>query len=217
MFEFKKTYFYFAIIAILLLTNVGTFVYFMTIPKEKEIVQEACEALESSDEKIKTDKLVVDIKGCVKKPGVYELEEGAIVNDLIKKAGGLTKNGSTENINLSKKLANEMVIVISSKTELKQIEKKLETAAPIEPNITADLNRDNVVNKTEETSSTTQKISLNQATKEELMTLSGIGESKAMAILTYRSEHAFTSIEELKNVNGIGDAIYEKIKDFITI
>lgn len=219
MFEFKKTYFYFAIIAILFLTNVGTFVYFVTIPKEKEIVQEECEPLETAEEG--KSKLAVDIKGYVKKPGVYVLEEGAIVNDLIKEAGGLTKSGTTANINLSKRLENEMVIVVSSKTELKKTEQKIETSAPVEPNITTNSNESNSSNqidaKPEETLVGSQKVSLNQATKEKLMTLSGIGESKAMAILAYRSEHAFTSIEELKNVSGIGDAIYEKIKDFITI
>ena len=60
-------------------------------------------------------------------------------------------------------------------------------------------------------------ININSATKEELMTLSGIGESKARAIIDYRTQNKFIKIEDIKNVSGIGDSAFEKIKDYIAV
>ena len=165
-------------------------------------------------------KLYFDIKGSVKKPGVYEFTQGDRIIDAINKAGGLTKNATTNNLNLSKKLTNEMVIYVFNKNELtttkafEQVnnvaECKCET---IEVNNCVDKNTTN-----ESTNSETTKININTDSKEKLMTISGIGSSKADAIIEYRTKNGnFKTTEDIINVSGISKTIYDKIKDTITV
>lgn len=159
----------------------------------------------------------VDIKGAVNKPGVYEVNANSIVNDVIILAGGLAKNATTSNINLSQRVADEMVIYIFTKSELTTtvINKITEvkcTTQVIEVN--------NCITKPTEITTTTKakyKININNATKEELLTISGIGESKADAIIEYRKETPFNKIEDIMNITGIGESVFAKIKDYITI
>lgn len=168
-----------------------------------EIVQEEqkCECEEVSEE------VLVDIKGAVKKPGVYKLNKNSIVNDVIVLAGGLKSGASTDDINLSKAIYNEMVIYISTKSELKE---KQNNTSNI-PSSTNETKVDNIcVNP--------NKVNINSATVDELTTLNGIGEAKAIKIIDYRNTNGlFKSIEDIKNVSGIGEAFYEKIKDSITV
>ena len=165
-------------------------------------------------------KLYFDIKGSVKKPGVYEFTQGDRIIDAINKAGGLTKNDTTNNLNLSKKLTNEMVIYVFNKNELtttkafEQVnnvaECKCET---IEVNNCVDKNTTN-----ESTDNETTKININTDSKEKLMTISGIGSSKADAIIEYRTKNGnFKTTEDIINVSGISKTIYDKIKDTITV
>ena len=172
---------------------------------------------------IKVEKnIFVDVKGAVKKPGVYEVKENAIVNDCIKLAGGITSSGTLSNINLSKKVTDEMVIYVFKKSEITTSAKNEIpcTTEVIEINncpIITDNQTSNNDNKETTTDTVDKKININTATKEELTTLTGIGESKANSIIEYRKTNQFKSIEELKNVSGIGDALYESIKDSITV
>lgn len=169
-------------------------------------------------------KYQVDIKGEVISPGIYTLPESARVMDVIEAAGGLTENANTTVINLSKKIADEMVIIIYSNQEVAdfKITKQLE-AQVVEKCIQKDqeaLKNDACISKEvlEQSSEEEAKVSLNQATLEQLMTLPGIGESKALAIINYREEHGgFTEIEEIMQVSGIGESVFEKIKDSITL
>lgn len=165
-------------------------------------------------------KLYFDIKGSVKKPGVYEFTQGDRIIDAINKAGGLTKNATTNNLNLSKKLTNEMVIYVFNKNELtttkafEQVnnvaECKCET---IEVNNCVDKNTTNESTNNEKT-----KININTDSKEKLMTISGIGSSKADAIIEYRTKNGnFKTTEDIINVSGISKTIYDKIKDTITV
>ena len=165
-------------------------------------------------------KLYFDIKGSVKKPGVYEFNQGDRIIDAINKAGGLTKNATTNNLNLSKKLTNEMVIYVFNKNELtttKAFEQvnnvadcKCET---IEVNNCVDKNTTNESTNNEKT-----KININTDSKEKLMTISGIGSSKADAIIEYRTKNGnFKTTEDIINVSGISKTIYDKIKDTITV
>jgi len=180
----------------------------------------------------------IDIKGAIKNPGVYNLKNGSLVSDAIELAGGLNSNATTKNINLSKKLTDEMVIYIYTKSELK----KLTTTSSSNTSTNSISETSDVYNYTEsalvdsssnntnssssnsntetKSSSTTtnNKISINTASKEELMTLSGIGEAKALAIISYRETNGyFKSIEDIMNVSGIGESLYNKIKDSITV
>ena len=157
----------------------------------------------------KTEMIFVDIKGSVNKPGVYKFDINDRVIDAINKAGGLTKNANTNNINLSQKLTIEMVVYVYSDNEKKKGNNKLTCNTLCENNI---IEVNNCVENTNK-----DLININTATLEELLTLPGIGESKAKNIIEYREENKFKNIEELKNVNGIGESLFEQIKNKITI
>lgn len=183
---------------------------------------------EKNEKIIETKYIYVDIKGQVKNPGVYSLIEGTNINDLIILAGGLKSNGTTENINLAKKLEDEMIIIIKSKTALSNYLKSNDKVESICSTNSYDCseclkNNSNSIIVNEQAiididNKTSNKVSLNKASKEELMGLSGIGESKANAIIEYRNINGeFKNIEDLLNVSGIGESIFEKIKDNITI
>ena len=110
-----------------------------------------------------------------------------------------------------------MVIIIPSKEEKNEEVKEYEEIVN-DALIGEEQNKEEVDVKDEvKEENISKKISLNTATKDELMTLSGIGESKALAIIEYRSNKLFESIEEITNVSGIGKSLYEKIKDNITL
>ena len=161
----------------------------------------------------------VEIKGLVVNPGVYEITDELIVDDVIKMAGGLAKDANTSQINLSKKVYDEMVIIIPSNAEIEELTKGSIIKYVENECVCPKLINDSCVtlNPDDDIIIESKKISLNNASKEELMTLSGIGESKALAIIEYRKTHRFTTIEEIMNVKGIGNSIYEKIKDNISI
>jgi competence protein ComEA len=153
----------------------------------------------------------VDVKGAVKQPGVYEFLEGDKVIDAIKQAGGLTSNAYTSNINLSKKLSNEMVVYVFKKSEI-----TTPTTTANNPCNCETIQVDNCINKEENTSSS--KVNINTADVNILSTLSGIGEAKAKAIIDYRTQNGlFKTIEDIKNVSGLGDSLFAKIKDSITV
>jgi len=171
----------------------------------------------------------IDIKGEVNKPGVYELDEGKRVFDAIEKAGGLTENADTTLLNLSKNLTDEMVIIIYNKNEIEKLRNELSTTQTvikyIEKECTCpDTINDACIAKAEKkenkktTATPNNKVSINTGTLEELMTIPGIGESKAQAIIEYRTQNgSFETIEDIKNISGIGDATYDRLKEYITV
>lgn len=160
----------------------------------------------------------VDLKGAVANPGVYEMRTTARVNDVIYQAGGVTENADLSRINLSKRVTDEMVIIVYTKEEiaaLKNEQTKVEYVY-IEPDCSCpDSVNDACIEPKKEELQT--KISLNKATKEQLEALPGIGASKADAIIAYREKKLFETIDELKEIKGIGDAVFEKLKDYITL
>lgn len=206
---------------IVLATTISSIIYFYEPKKEKKIEKVAVEKIKKETKKEDTEKLyMVDIKGEVISPGIYELPSTSRVIDVINKAGGLTDIADTSVINLSKKIEDEMVIIIYSEYEVnnwlktKQEEEYLQEKCQNseESKIENDACiSDNAIENNE------TLININTATKEELMTLSGIGETKALAIISYREKTPFTSIEDIKNVSGIGDSTYNEIKDYITV
>ncbi len=174
-----------------------------------------------SDEDEEARGFKVEIKGEVINPGVYEVTHDNIIMDLIDLAGGLTENAYIDNINLSKKLDEEMVIIVYNKNKIdnknnsfqnkkvyidESVQKKESVITP------------NNTQNSESSSVDNELININTASKEELMKLSGIGESKALKIIEYRSANGnFKAIEDIMKVNGIGKSTYEKFKDKITI
>ncbi len=159
-------------------------------------------------------KVIVEIKGEVVNPGVYEVNSSKRVNDVIKLAGGLTPNASTEINNLSKRVTDEMVIIIYSIDEITNfiVVKEKEQILIDECN----KSNNSCISNNEVGEKSTTLISINEASKEELMKLPGIGESKALAIINYREEKKFETTDEIKKVPGIGESIYDQIKDLIT-
>ena len=167
----------------------------------------------------------VDIKGAVNNPGVYQACDNNIVNDVVVMADGLKSNASTKYLNLSKKLEAEMIIYIYTKTEVTKLEKSQviddECECSVKNIDSCVKNGSSIIitdkeNKNEEILDV--KISINEARKEKLMELNGIGEAKATAIIEYRTTHGkFEKIEDIKNVNGISESLYEKIKNNIKL
>lgn len=158
----------------------------------------------------------VDIKGAIKKPGVYKVAKTAIVNDVIKLAGGLKSNAYTLNINLSQQVKDSMVIYIYTKNEIRKTTNAIITDTTCKTEI-VEVNNCIETTTTKVVDNNISKINLNTATKEELMTLTGVGESKAVAIIEYRNTKKFDAIEDIMNVSGIGESAFAKIKDHITV
>ena len=150
-------------------------------------------------EEIEDITLVVDIKGEVNNPGTYKLNKDERVIDVVNLAGGFTNNADSSSINLSEKVSDEMLIIIPSIEEDQEV--VIEEKKPKEVNEVKD-----------------GKVSINNGSIDELMTIKGIGLTKAKSIIEYRNKVGkFKSIDEIMYVSGIGKATFEKIKDFIKV
>lgn len=158
----------------------------------------------SSDED-ENEKIIVHVSGEVKNPGIYEFEDGDRVNDAIEKAGGLTENAYKDGINLALKLRDEMKVTIYTLEEYKKL--------GLDENSSDNFQ----ISGLYDTKDKNGKVSLNRASKEELMTLPGVGPKTADKIIEYREKNKFESIEDIKNINGIGDKTFERLKDLIQI
>ena len=141
------------------------------------------------------EKIFVDVKGSVKHPGVFETTKDKRVKDLIEEAGGLLDDADTSTLNLSQKVKDQMVIYV-----LKHDEKPKQ------------------ISDSGSSSSNTDVININTANKEQLMKISGVGKTKAEAIILYREKNGdFKKKEDIIKVRGIGKATFEKIKDKIEV
>lgn len=197
----------FVILLVILLAISLMFKVFYT-PTNKEIAladevfDTSLEVQESSAEVESTGKLYVDIKGAVKVPGMYEVTSDMRVLNVIDLAGGLTSEADDKQINFAQKVEDQMIVYIPKEGE--ELSESLATLP----------SQGNQSNQGQEE----DKVNLNQATKEELMTLNGVGEKKAEKIIDYREENgSFQKIEDLKNVNGFGEKSFESLKTSITI
>ena len=216
-------------LGLVLLLVIGSFFIYKNYTaenkEEKNIVLNTKKDIKKDEEEEEEVYYQVDIKGEVINPGIYTVKEGSRVIDVIRLAGDLTEVADTSVLNLSKKVKDEMVIIVYSYDEVENFtatkEKEgIEQEACLSQN--GIQNDACIKDSTDDTSSSSVvisgKISLNTATLDELMTLPGIGEAKAQSIIEYREEvGAFQNIEELKEVSGIGDAIFDQIKENITI
>lgn len=175
---------------------------------------------EEKEEKVTYSKIKVDIKGSVKHEGVYELDSNKRVVDAIELAGGATSKADLSVTNLSKKLKDEMVIIIYTKEEVKNFVKvkEEESLKNVQCISKTPVNNSCIEEEVDTGDDKKSKISINTATLEELLALSGIGEAKAKSIIEYREKNgAFTSLEDLTKVDGIGQALFDKIKENITL
>jgi|LSQX01.1.fsa_nt_gb competence protein ComEA len=138
----------------------------------------------------------VDISGGVKSPGIYEVDSETRLFDVIKLAGGIADDADIDQINQAEFIKDGQKIIIPTKNENEAEGSSLDEGSSS--------NSDGTVN-------------INSASKDELKTIAGVGDVIAERIIDYRKGSRFNSIEDIKNVKGIGDATYEKMKDSITI
>ena len=165
--------------------------------KSKDVL-ESVEGVKSNTINLNKNKIVAEIKGEVVKPDVYTLNEGSIIRDLIEAAGGLTPEADISNINRAKELSNHELIIIK--------------------NINDEVSQEEVENEIQSIEADDGKININTADINKLKEIPGIGDVKANSIIIYRESNGnFKSIEDLKNVDGIGEKTFEKIKNNIKI
>lgn len=142
--------------------------------------------------------IYIHITGAVRKPGVYIFDRKPRVVEVVEQAGGFLKNADTSLINQAEMVEDGSRIVIERKKKQKRVSGQVKDSG--------------------QSQGDTSGIDINTATREELMTLEGIGESKAMAIMNYREEHGkFQKIEDIMNITGIKSGVFEKIKNRIKV
>lgn len=229
-FYLEKYKIYISITITIICILILSILFFVLLRKEETIIEKEIVIEEKKEAKVEVNTIKVDVKGYVEQEGVYEFDSNSRVIDAINKAGGLKENANTDYINLSKKLVDEMIIVIYSNEEVSKFKEEEKEIIYIEykcecpDNINdsciteSDTVNTNGVEENEEEEEKDELISINIADKEDLMTLPGIGESKADNIIKYREENGnFENLEDIMNVSGIGEAAYSKIKDHIKL
>ncbi|HLS07623.1 helix-hairpin-helix domain-containing protein [Lentibacillus sp.] len=150
------------------------------------------ESATSSEAEQPDANVMVDVKGEIREPGVYEIEAESRVNDVIRMAGGFTEDADQTTVNLAQKVQDEMVIMIPKSGEQGQ-------AAASED-------------------SSNEKVRINYADKKEIERLNGIGPSKSEAIIQYRDENGFfETADDLLDVSGIGEKTLESIREDIQV
>ena len=157
-------------------------------------------AIQTSQQEViqKNTNIIVHITGCVENEGIVELEEGSRIADAIEASGGLTLDANLENVNLAYQLQDGQKIKIPSNIEDEE-----------------DTVQEEIIISDEQNE---EEININIATQTELETIPGIGPSTALKIIEYRTKNGkFKTIEDIKNVSGIGEAKFETIKDYICV
>ncbi|PJZ02138.1 MULTISPECIES: helix-hairpin-helix domain-containing protein [Bacillus] len=195
--------------AIILAASAAAFIaviFFLTSRENKEPVKQAVstetENPEVKQEAVKDDSddtVVIDIKGAVQHPGVYEMQTGDRVSQAIEKAGGASEQADEMQVNLAELLQDGTVVYIPKKGE-------------------EELRRQGVGDDVRSGGGKEALVNINTATLEELQGIPGVGPSKAEAIIAYREENGrFQTIEEITQVSGIGEKSFDKIKSSITV
>ncbi|EGO9444553.1 competence protein ComEA [Enterococcus faecalis] len=170
-----------------------------TMWEETSLTTTAEAATDATKERAETI-IYVDIKGAVKVPGIYQLKNQQRIWDALALAGGVSEEADTAQVNYAQKVKDQMIIYVPKKGE--SVAQSLETLQESAP---AQQNQE-------------EKINVNTATEAELQTISGIGAKKAQEIIRFRDEQGpFKTVEELKNVPGIGEKTVERLKDMLTV
>ena len=157
--------------------------------------------------------MAIHVTGEVKNPGVVKVKQGSRIEDIIEAAGGLTENADITNVNLAFEVEDGMKIRIPSNDEYNENEGNI-----IEHYITQDSGKGVIVSEDKSSENLSLVININTANETELEQLPGIGASIAGRIIDYRNKNGkFKAIEDIKNVTGIGETKFEKIKDLIKV
>ena len=206
MIDFFKQRKILIIICILVIILIGWKIY----DSSKFETDEESQIIDSNVQESKTDDeeelVIVHVTGEVKKTGVVRVKEGSRVEDIVKAAGGLTENADISNINLAYVVEDGTKIRIPSTDDEKQ-----------EEYITQSIG-EGIIMQEESNNSRSSIVNINTANETELEELPGIGASIAGRIIEYRNKNGkFKNIEDIKNVTGIGDSKFEKIKNLIRV
>lgn len=184
----KKTVFKIIILAIILISSL---IIKCTAKPNTKVIADDNKNKDVKTEKLE-DNIIIDISGEIKNPGIYKMKGRVRLYEIIDKAGGLKEEANINSINQARYVKDGEKIIIPSSRNSQGMDKESIS------------NENNLVN-------------INTASKEELLKLPGIGEVTAEKIINYRDNNNFTKIEDLKNVNGIGMATYNKLKDLICV
>ena len=202
------------VIAIAVLIGIISFIYNKNQTKDDTILENDILITNTStnnnlvENESAKDLVVVHITGSVKNPGIVKLSESSRIEDAIQAAGGLTENADISKVNLAYVLDDGIKIKIPSITDDDIGDEE----------IINEESGENIIENDTTSSKNNKSININKATETELETLPGIGASLASRIVEYRKQNGnFSSIEDIKNVSGIGDSKYLNIKDFITV
>lgn len=185
-----------------------------TISNEKQVTESV--DVTSSETKEISKKIYVDVKGAVHHPGMYAMESNDRLYDCIQKAGGLKKEADDKRIDYAQKVSDQMTIYVPTHQEKKisvtRMPKTLDDRRNATPHSMESYT------PPEGKGVDGHKINLNQADISQLQTISGIGEKRAQDIIEYRHQKGgFKSIDELKEISGIGDKTFEKLKDAVCL
>ncbi|WP_338451551.1 helix-hairpin-helix domain-containing protein [Niallia oryzisoli] len=169
--------------------------------KNDDLSEEKGNDSEKGETKVEQEKILIDVKGAVTSPGVYEAYSGDRVQDVINQAGGLMETADQKNVNFAMRVVDEMVLYIPMIGEDNQATTEVQSSFT-----------------TGGAASGKTLVNLNTASDTELETLPGVGPAKAAAIMEYRETNGrFRSIEELMEISGIGEKTFEKLKEYITV
>ncbi|HFL3264094.1 TPA: helix-hairpin-helix domain-containing protein [Clostridioides difficile] len=186
-------------------------------PVEKEIKNEKNshnKVVKDIDKNFQNNKITIYISGAVNRPGIVTIESDKRLYDAVELLGGTTKEADLNGVNLSVRLEDEQHYIIPKIGETISVTSSDDSDKSNQKNES----RSESKNKSNTNMSNESKVNINVATIEELDSLPGVGEATANKILQHREENGqFSSIEDIKNVNGIGDKKYENIKDLICV
>lgn len=198
--NFKKIIFLSIIVGVLVIY----LVYHYVTNSSSEYIEENI-YIETNNQPEEKNKIFLHITGEVNMPGIIEIDEGARLADVIEAAGGFTENADINKVNLAYLVKDGQKINIPNVNSV-------DTNSYITENIGENIIIEDI------TSSSTNLVNINTATQTELETLTGIGPSTALKIIKYRKENGkFKTIEDIKNVSGVGDSKFEAIKDEICV
>ncbi|WP_325166618.1 helix-hairpin-helix domain-containing protein [Viridibacillus soli] len=188
---------------------------FETIPEETKTNEQPNIEQQEGQGIVADTSIIVDVKGAVKNPGVYSLSAESRVIDAILLAGGYAKNAESVGINHAQRLQDEMVIYVP---KIGEEPSEMQAIANVQQTASVPSTQSAGANPTLSAGGQPDKVNLNTADEAALMTLNGVGPAKAKAILSYRDDSGpFKTIEDIKNVTGIGDKTFENLRDYITV
>lgn len=202
------------IVIIIVVLIIGGIYYLIRSNKEEEFIDDFSNEQNIIDQnveentKIEKNEIVIDISGEVINPGVIKLEEGSRIIDAIQMAGGVTNNANLSKVNLAYLLEDAQKIYIPNKNEETSEYVTKENA----DSVISSSNKDKVSNNEK------LMVNINTANESDLEKLPGIGPSIAIKIVNYRKENGkFSTIEDIKNVSGIGNSKFNNIKEYIYV